>query len=194
MGTVAVVLGLLLRGASGRTPPPPDADASAPPFAGVPGPAAPGTGAGGTPPDISQMSPRDRFDRLYNRIMRSAESGDEAGVSQFTPMALQAYTMLDSVDSDARYHASMLRMHTGDVAGAQALADTILAKQPGHLLGYVVLGTVARFQKDGKALARNYTAFLSHYDAEMKTKRPEYTEHARSIEEFRKAAEQATKS
>ncbi|HUL69343.1 MAG TPA: zinc ribbon domain-containing protein [Gemmatimonadales bacterium] len=186
VGGIAVVLGLLLRGSSAR-PPAADTTPPAAPFAG-------GGSPGGAPPDISQMTPRERFDRLYNRIMRSAESGDDAGVAQFTPMALQAYGMLDSIDADARYHAAMLRMHTGDVSGAEALADTILLKQPGHLLGYVLLGTAARFQKDSKALARNYTAFLSHYDAEIKAKRPEYTEHARSIEDFKKAAEQAPKS
>jgi hypothetical protein len=182
VGVVATILVLLLRGPSGRPPAGPEAAGPAP-FAGGEAP----MGAG-LPPDISQMTPRERFDRLYNRIMRSAESGDENAVTQFAPMALQAYAQLDRFDADARYHAAMLRMHTGDVAAAQALADTILAETPGHLLGYVLLGTVARFQKDSQALARNYQEFLKHYDAEMKAKRPEYTEHARSIEDFHKAA------
>ena len=120
------------------------------------------TEVGGTeaaPPDISNMSPRERFDRLYNRVMQAAQSGDEATVTRFTPMALMAYAQLDSLDADARYHAALLEVHTGDVAGPAALADTILTQHPGHLFGYVIRGTVARWQKDDKALARAYRDF-----------------------------------
>ena len=149
--------------------------------------AAPAAGAE-APPDISSVSPRERFDRLYNRIMRAAESGDEATVTRFTPMALMAYAQLSDLDADARYHAALLMVHTGDAEGARALADTILTQNPGHLFGYLILGTVARWQKDEGALANSYAAFLSHYEAEMKAGRREYGEHNRAIEEFRQAA------
>jgi hypothetical protein len=142
------------------------------------------------PPDISQMSPRERFDRLYNRIMRAAESGDEATVTRFTPMALMAYAQLPDLDADARYHAALLKVHTGDVDGARALADTILSQNPGHLFGYLIRGTVARWQKDDGALTSAYAAFLSHYDAEMKAGRGEYSEHSRALEDFRQAAQE----
>jgi phosphate/sulfate permease len=141
------------------------------------------------PPDISSMSPRERFDRLYNRIMRAAESGDEATVTRFTPMALMAYAQLPDIDADARYHAALLKVHTGDADGARALADTILAQNPAHLFGFLIRGTVARWQKDQASLATTYAAFLSHYDAEMKADRPEYSEHSRALEEFRQAAQ-----
>ena len=139
-------------------------------------------------PDISNMTPRERFNRLYNRVMRAAQSGDETTVSRFTPMALLAYAQLDTIDSDARYHAALLKVHTGNVAESRALADTILAADPGHLFGYVVRGTVARFQKDEKELRRAYGGFLKRYDPEMKLNRPEYSEHQRSLDDFRKAA------
>lgn len=145
----------------------------------------------GAPPDISSMSPRERFDRLYNRIMTAAESGDEATVTRFTPMALMAYAQLPDLDADARYHAALLKVHTGDAAGALALSDTILAKNPGHLFGYVVRGTVARWQKGEKALSAAYAGFLDHYDAEMKAGRSEYGEHTRALDEFRQAAQAA---
>lgn len=140
------------------------------------------------PPDISNMSPRERFNRLYNRIMRAAQSGDEATVTRFTPMALMAYAQLDTLDADARYHAALLKVHTGDVDAARALADTILKQNPGHLFGYVVRGTVARFRKDEKALDRAYADFLSHYDAEMKGNHPEYAEHQTALNDFKRAA------
>jgi hypothetical protein len=142
----------------------------------------------GAPPDISNMSPRERFDRLYNRVMRAAQAGDEATVSRFTPMALMAYGQLDSVDADARYHAALLQVHNGDVAGPTALADTILAQQPGHLFGYIIRGTVARWQKDEQALNRAYAGFLEHYAAEMKAARPEYGDHKVSVDEFHQQA------
>ena len=147
--------------------------------------------ASGAPPDISNMSPRERFDRLYNRVMRAAQAGDEATVSRFTPMALMAYSQLDSLDADARYHAALLEVHTGDAAGPTALADTILMRNPGHLFGYVIRGTVARWQKDEKALARAYADFLMHYDAELKAGRPEYADHKSSLDDFHQQAERA---
>jgi hypothetical protein len=64
-------------------------------------------GGTGPAPDISQMSPRERFDRLFNRIMSAAERRDSAEVGRFTPMALGAYAQLDRFDADARYHAAV---------------------------------------------------------------------------------------
>jgi hypothetical protein len=150
--------------------------------------------AGEAPPDISNMSPRERFNRLYNRVMTAAQSGDEATVSRFTPMALMAYAQLDTIDADARYHAALLKVHTGDVNASRALADTILAQTPGHLFGYIIRGTVARFRKDQPELNRAYAGFLKRYDAEMKTDRPEYAEHRTSLNDFRTAALEATRA
>jgi hypothetical protein len=159
-----------------------------------PGAAAPAEVAGSSnasgeaPPDISNMSPRERFNRLYNRIMTAAQSGDEATVTRFTPMALMAYAQLDTIDADARYHVALLKVHTGEVDASRALADTILAQNPGHLFGYIIRGTVARFRKDQPELKRAYADFLKRYDAEMKAARPEYAEHQTSLDDFRKAA------
>jgi len=161
-------------------------------FRESPRPAAPEPAAPtATPPDITNMSPRERFNRLYNRVMQAAQSGDEATVTRFTPMALMAFAQLDTVDADARYHAALLKVHTGDVEASRALADTILSTDPGHLFGYVIRGTVARFQKDAKALDGAYRDFLKHYDSEMKAGREEYQEHRTSLDDFRKAALEA---
>jgi hypothetical protein len=159
---------------------------------GVSSATVPGTAPAGRAPDISSMSPRERFDRLFNRVMQAAQAGDEATVSRFTPMALMAYAQLDTVDADARYHAALLQVHTGDVTASRALGDSILSQTPGHLFGYMIQGTVARFQKDPKALSRAYAAFLKRYDGEIKLGRPEYSEHQTSLQDFRKAALEAT--
>ena len=113
------------------------------------------SGPAGPAPDISQMTPRERFDRLFNRVMQAAEQGDTAQVGRFTPMALGAYAQLDSINADARYHAAVLRMQVGDLAGADALADTILTRTPGHLLGYLVRGTTAGFRGDTAGVRRH---------------------------------------
>jgi hypothetical protein len=148
-----------------------------------------GSGGAGAAPDISQMSPRERFDRLFNRIMTAAEHGDSAQVERFTPMALGAYAQLDSVDIDARYHAAVLRIQTGDMAGALALADTIQAEQPAHLFADLIRGSVAEARGDVAARARASRHFLTHYDAEMKANRVEYLEHGPALDEFKRQAE-----
>ena len=107
-------------------------------------------------------------------------------------MALGAYAQLDSINTDARYHAAVLRLQVGDAGGALALADTILARSPGHLFGYVVRGTAAGFQGDTATARRAGREFLSHYDAELKANRIEYREHEPAIEDFKRQAESAS--
>jgi hypothetical protein len=144
-----------------------------------------------TPPDISRMSPRERFDRLFNRVMQAAERGDTAQVVRFTPMALGAYGQLDSIDADARYHAAVLRMQVGDMAGALALADTILARDPGHLFGYIVRGTVAGLQNDTARRRQAERDFRAHFAAESAAGRQEYQEHQPVIDDFKRQADSA---
>lgn len=150
-------------------------------------------GSSGPAPDISAMTPRERFDRLYNRIMQASERSDSAQVERFTPMALGAYQQLESRDADARYHAAVLQMQVGNFPAARALADTILKQSPGHLFGYVIRGTTARFQNDPAALTRARKDFLAHYDAEMRLKRVEYLDHQPVVEEFKREAQKAVR-
>ncbi len=145
----------------------------------------------GPAPDISRMSPRERFDRLFNRVMAAAERGDTATVLGFTPMALGAYHQLDTIDTDARYHAAVLLMQAGDLPAADALADTILAGGRGHLFGYLVRGEAARLAHDSAGERRAYRDFLRSYDAEMRAGRIEYREHGPALARFKEEAERA---
>ena len=142
----------------------------------------------GPAPDISQMTPRERFDRLFNRVMTAAEQGDTTTVVNFTPMAIGAYSQLDTVNVDARYHAAVLHAQVGEFAPARALADTILREVPGHLFGHVIRGEVARLEDDTAALARAHREFLAAYDAEMAANRVEYLEHGPVLQRFRTEA------
>jgi hypothetical protein len=142
-------------------------------------------GPAGPAPDISAMTPRERFDRLYDRIMRAAARSDSAEVRRFTPMALGAYQQLDARDADARYHAAMLHTQVGEFPAALALADTILAETPGHLFGYLVRGEVAELRNDTAGRAQAHRDFLKHYDGESRAGRVEYLEHKPVLDEFK---------
>ena len=143
----------------------------------------------GTPPDLSSMTPRERFDRLYKRVMGAAESGDTVTVTRFAPMVFAAYQQLDTVDADARYHAAVLELHVkGDTAAALRLADTVLASNPHHLFGFLIQGMAAQLSGDQRLLARARAGFLGAWDEEMKAGRPEYRDHQAMLEQFRGAA------
>ena len=142
--------------------------------------------------DISQMTPRERFDRLFDRLMRAGAEGDSATIVNFSPMALGAYAQLDSaeIDADARFHAALVSIQIGDFAGALALADTMEQRDPTHLFVPVLRGTVAGLSGDTTARNRQFAAFLRHYNAETARKdRPEYLDHPQLMTEFKKEAE-----
>ena len=141
------------------------------------------------PPDLSTMSPRERFDRLYQRVMGAAETGDTATVARFAPMVFAAYGQLDTVDADARYHAALLRLHLqNDTAAAFRLADTILATNPRHLFGFLIQGTAALLAGNDGLLRRAQAALLAAWDQEMKAGRLEYRDHQKMLDQFHSAA------
>jgi len=157
--------------------------------AGNPG-AAPGLS--NQAPDISNMTPEQRFDRLFDRVVRASESGDTVTVQQFSPMALGAYAMLDRPSPDYRFHAALIHLATADYPGAVALADTMLAESPGHLFAYLIRGEAADRQNRADALAQAYRDFLAHYDAELRAGRSEYKEHQPVLDDFRVRAQAST--
>lgn len=162
------------------------------PVAGAPAvtPPAAASGLSGPAPDISAMTPRQRFDRLYERSLAASEQGDTATLLRFTDHALSAYAQLgpEAVDADARYHAGVLLAGIGQYVPALALADSILADQPRHLLGLLLRGTVAEFQGDTSGLSRIQRAFLDAWPAESAAGRSEYLDHQTALDHFRQAA------
>jgi hypothetical protein len=156
----------------------------------APGPQAPAANVG-APVDLSQMTPRDAADRLFNRVMTAYENGAKDTAQFFAPMALQAYGMVGALDPDARYHVGLIELVADNYAGALAQADTIARAVPGHLYATVLQAEVARARADSTALRRAQAAFLDHYDAEIKANRPEYAQHPGLLERFRNDALQA---
>jgi hypothetical protein len=107
---------------------------------------APGEPPAGMPraPDISQMSPGERAERLYDRIMTEHEAGNDASVRTFMPMALAAYEMIAPLNLDQHYDVGRIGVVGGDSTLARAEADTILATRPTHLLGFILAAQAAR--------------------------------------------------
>ena len=181
VGLVALVLFKVMR----------DAPAPVVPQMGNVGAPSAGIGSAATT-DISQMTPRERFDRLFDRLMRAGAEGDSITIVNFSPMALGAYAQLDSteIDADARFHAALVSIQIGDFAGALALADTMERRDPTHLFVPVLRGTIAGLSGDTTARNRQFAAFLRHFDAETARKdRPEYLDHPQLMTEFKKEAE-----
>jgi hypothetical protein len=151
------------------------------------------TGGGGAPPDLSKMTPREAFDRLFNRVMTASENGDTAQANRFTPMAIMAYGNLPETDPDAQYDVALIKLHTGDFDGARALADTIRTTHPKHLFGFVLQAAIGQFEKKPDQVTAAYRGFLAVADEELKANRPEYVAHRGMLDSFRQSAEQATR-
>jgi Double zinc ribbon len=150
----------------------PDANA---PFAG-------GAAGGAAAPDISSMSPAERADRLYDRVMRYHSEGKDDSAQTFAPMAMAAYQMMDSLTLDQRYDLGRI----GEVVGlpdvARAEADTILALDPTHLLGLALAARTATLAKQDVAAGQYYRRLLAALPAERKKNLPEYARHSADID------------
>lgn len=146
------------------------------------------TAGGAAAVDLASMTPRERFDRLFARVMTAAEQGDTAQALQFAPMALMAYAQLDTVDQDARFHVALVQAQTGDWTGAAATADSMLALTPDHLLALLVLEAGAERRGDAAAAAGFRRRFLAAEARELAAGRQEYADHRDALDEFRARA------
>lgn len=137
--------------------------------------------APGRAPDISQMSPTERADRLFQRVMEYVAAGKSDSVQFFAPMAIQSQRALAPLDAHRRYDLGLLGMVSGDGAMAKAQADTILAEQPDHLLGLILAMRTAGMQLDSAARGRFAARLLQVVDRERAKGLAEYTDHEPDI-------------
>jgi len=105
------------------------------------------------------MTPAQRAERLFDRIMAESQAGNVENVRTFMPMAIAAYEMLAPLDLDQRYDLGRIGEVGGDTTLARAQADTILRERPTHLLGLILAAKVARLEGDA-ARARAFDARL----------------------------------
>jgi len=148
--------------------------AGAAPFAGGAG--------GGAAPNIANLSPSERANKLYIRIMEYAEMGKVDSVAFFAPMAMASHEMLESPSLDERYHFGRIAEVTGNAEVAKAQADIILTEQADNLLGLLLAARAARMSKDDSA-ARGFDARLLKAQApQLATQAEEYVQHRSEID------------
>jgi hypothetical protein len=139
-------------------------------------------------PDISNMSPEERADRLFNRVMSLASEGKTDSAAFFSPMALSALEALAPHNAHQRYDIGLVAMVAGrsDVAAAQA--DTILGQRPTHLLGLVLAARAAEARRDVAARSGFQRRLVAAEQAELATGLPEYGDHNADILEALRTA------
>lgn len=184
---VAVLAGVVL--VPRLSPDPAEAPAAA--VAAAPQGGAPGMDPTGV--DLASMTPRERADRLFNRVMEGMSGGDTTRIAFFTDMAIQAYGMVPERNADLHWHLGELYRAKGDLDAARAQADTILAADPQHLFGLFGAAQVERARGNGDAAAALYQRFLDGYATQVARNLPEYTEHMRGLPSMRAEAEQGVK-
>lgn len=144
--------------------------------------------------DLASMTPRERADRLFNRVMQGMASGDTAQLGFFTGMAIQAYGMVPERDADLHYHLGELHRISGNAASARAQADSILAGDPQHLFGLYGAARAEQLRNDAGAAKGLFQRFLDAYTAQVARNLPEYQEHAQGLPSMRSEAQQAVGS
>jgi len=148
---------------------------------GAPAGATEAPAAGVRAPDISQLSPQERADRLFNRVMLLNSQGKTDSVLFFAPMAIESYRMLTPMNADQRYDLGRIAEVAGAYPLARAQADTILSQSPNHLLGLVLAARIADLEKRASDKKQLETKFLSVYESEAARKLPEYERHEDDI-------------
>jgi hypothetical protein len=170
-----------------------DGSANALPQAGLDdrGAATDDQSAGVRAPDISKLSPQERADRLYNRVMLLASEGKIDSVQFFAPMAVQSYLLLQPLNADQRYDLGRIAEVTGALPLAKAQADTILLQNPNHLLGLILEARLAVIAADTTQLHAYERRLIGAQKSELGKKRDEYDRHQ---DDITTALQQARKS
>lgn len=139
---------------------------------GTPGPRA---------PDISQMTPAERAIRLHTRIMTLRQAGKQDSVMMFAPMAIAAFEMLGSLDTDGRYDLGMIGEASENATLAKAQADSILQQNPSHLLGLILAARAAKMENRIADEKRFYQRLVAAEAAERAKALDEYLTHETDI-------------
>ena len=143
--------------------------------------------AGGAPaegaraPDISNLSPKERADRLFDRMMRLSSEGKTDSLQFFAPMALSVYQSLGPLDADLRYDYGRVAEVAGVADVARAQADSILASDPTHLLGLVLATRASQLRGDTAAATGFQKRLLAAEPTESAKQLPEYQRHKSDI-------------
>lgn len=127
------------------------------------------------------MSPQERADRLFNKVMMLYSQGKTDSVQFFAPMALQSYIMMGTLNNDQRYDMGRIGEVAGAIPLAKAQADSILQKSPSHLLGLILAARVATIEGDSVALRGFEKRLVAAEKPELAKKLDEYDRHQDDI-------------
>ncbi|MDT8435421.1 MAG: zinc ribbon domain-containing protein [Gemmatimonadota bacterium] len=142
-------------------------------------PEAPRGEPGGGMVDLSQMSPREAADRLFERSMQTEAEGNRERAQFFANMAVQAYDAVppEQIDGDARFHLGLLHLLQGQIDQAQAEVDALRETRPDHLLALIVQGRIHAARGEAEAEAATLARYLSVFEGERAAGLPEYEAH-----------------
>jgi hypothetical protein len=127
------------------------------------------------------MSPRERADRLFDRIMRLTGEGKTDSARFFASMAIGVYPTLGPLDDDLRYDFGRVAEVAGAPEVVRAQADTILKAQPSHLLGLALAMRGADMRGDSAAARDFGKRLVAAQTSEMAKNLPEYDRHRDDI-------------
>jgi tetratricopeptide (TPR) repeat protein len=159
------------------------------------GPAAPSgavtapAAAAGTPPDISQLTPIEAADRLFDRVMTAISAGDSAQAQAFMPMALAAYDRARPLNHDGLFHLSMLNRTANNLDAALDDALQVLDEDPNHLLALAAAAEAAIELGYDDEAEEHYRRILEIHDEESTRPLPEYDAHRRIVDALKQDAE-----
>ena len=139
--------------------------------------------AAGRPPDLATMTPSERANRLYVRVMEYAEAGKADSVARFAPMVLAAHQMLERPSADERYHYGRVAEVVGTNEIARAQSDTILKDNPSSLLGLLLAARAARSEKNETAAKAFDQRLLAALTRERAIPNPDYDNHRAEIDQ-----------
>ena len=169
-----------------RAGPGPVPSTSGPVQQGLP---AAGLATGGAPPDISNMSPIEAADRLFNRVMQATSSGDSAQAQAFLPMAIAAYQRARPLTLDGLFHLSMLNRTAMNLEAALDNALEILERNPDHLLGLAAAAEAAIELGELDEAELHYRHLADVYEGERQEELPEYDQHSLIVDVLKRDAE-----
>jgi hypothetical protein len=166
IGAIVALVALTLYRASSSAPSSQISESTASPAAGAT-----------APPDISAMSPEERANRLFNRVMQYSSEGKSDSAAFFAPMALQSIEALTPLTLHSRYDMGLVALASGNNDVAAAQSDTILEASPTHLLGLALAARVADARGDATAAKTARRKLIAAEKTERAKGLPEYSDH-----------------